>query len=229
MEDKSYSELINLYNTFSESIKYRSRFFHDNKVTELLKEATNRFASSIEQETILYRARINRKEDFLNTNRDRYSCTEMGPPPVGKTSSGRANPRGIIYLYTAFDPLTAIAEVRPWNMSDVTIARLVTTKKMSIVDATIKTKPRDITEAYQFIIRSELETPIDPTLIDFDYLPTQYICELMKTLGYAGVKYNSSLNNKGKNLVLFDFQDVKYEEETDLYTVRELMYECQKK
>ena len=37
-----------------------------------------------------------------------------------------------------------------------------------------------------------------------DYIPTQYISEFIKSLGFDGVEYQSSLDSKGHNLAIFN-------------------------
>ncbi|MBP0723929.1 RES family NAD+ phosphorylase [Bacillus sp. RG28] len=39
-----------------------------------------------------------------------------------------------------------------------------------------------------------------------DYLPTQYIAEYIKLLGFEGIRFNSSLYNIGNNLTIFNYQ-----------------------
>jgi len=36
-----------------------------------------------------------------------------------------------------------------------------------------------------------------------DYIPTQYISEFIKSLGFDGVEYQSSLNSEGYNIAIF--------------------------
>ena len=40
-----------------------------------------------------------------------------------------------------------------------------------------------------------------------DYLPTQYLCEYIRELGFDGIRFASSLNQNGKIIVLFDAND----------------------
>jgi hypothetical protein len=49
----------------------------------------------------------------------------------------------------------------------------------------------------------ELSQPIDPKAADIDYLPTQYLTELIRNEGYDGVVYKSAMYPGGRNLVLF--------------------------
>ena len=44
---------------------------------------------------------------------------------------------------------------------------------------------------------------------ELDYLPTQYICEYIKFIGFDGVEYGSAMNKGGINIAIFD--DSKFE------------------
>ena len=37
-----------------------------------------------------------------------------------------------------------------------------------------------------------------------EYLPTQYLTEFIRTMGFDGIRFNSSLHENGKNVVLFN-------------------------
>ncbi len=49
----------------------------------------------------------------------------------------------------------------------------------------------------------ELSRPIGARRRDAEYLPTQFLCELIKTEGFDGVLYSSGLGH-GHNVALFD-------------------------
>ena len=48
----------------------------------------------------------------------------------------------------------------------------------------------------------ELTTPVLPNAAAIDYIPSQYLCEFIKQIGYDGVVYESSVS-VGINLALF--------------------------
>lgn len=52
------------------------------------------------------------------------------------------------------------------------------------------------------ILSLELSKPVSPENSEMDYLPTQYLTALIKSKGYDGMIYNSSLD-PGKNLAIF--------------------------
>ena len=45
-----------------------------------------------------------------------------------------------------------------------------------------------------------------PTSNPDDYIPTQIIAEYIKSLGYDGIRYNSSLHFGGVNLTIFNYE-----------------------
>ena len=53
-------------------------------------------------------------------------------------------------------------------------------------------------------LEHDLAKPLRRQDNELDYLPTQYLCEYIKSLGYDGVEYSSSLDEDGINLVIFN-------------------------
>ena len=156
---------------------------------------------------------------------------QMGAPPKQLATEGRLNPFGIPYLYLTTDTDTAVAELRPWIGSDVTVGLFNILKDLKAIDTTkdksnllidlrfvvkdgkftdIKHRSPDSYTAKEKEtqvwgdISSSFSIPVSPNDIKARYLPTQYLSEVLKVAGYDGVIYKSSLNSKGKNIVLFD-------------------------
>jgi RES domain-containing protein len=134
-------------------------------------------------------------------------------PLVNRAREGRANPKGIPYLYLATHQETAVAEIRPWIGSSVSIAVFRLSREVRVVNAVSddhrlivyasEPKPevrerevwRDIDRAF-----SQPVTSADNTA---DYAPTQVLAEFFRESGLDGVAYGSSLG-PGHNLALFD-------------------------
>ncbi len=55
-------------------------------------------------------------------------------PLRDRTREGRANPKGIPYLYLATHEDVAMAEVRPWIGSNISLGRFLTTRDLCLVD-----------------------------------------------------------------------------------------------
>lgn len=148
-------------------------------------------------------------------------------PNAEYCNAGRANAKGVAYLYVASDAQTAMSEMRPWIGSYVSLAQLNTTKKLKIIDCTLsKTRPRkklsistnlekgmDVKEFSSeeerdllwYNINKAFSKPVGHES-KHEYLPTQIIAEFFKSLGFDGIKYKSSLTEKGHNYVLFNLE-----------------------
>jgi len=143
----------------------------------------------------------------------------MGMPPPHLATPGRANPRGIPYLYVATDIHTAILEIRPSTNEFVTIGKFKSIHNLSILDLSNQ-KAFDpyscgnelgsilqITP-FLYMLGKELSKPVDPKQKDLHYIPTQYLCEYIKHSGYDGVAYKSNVGT-GINIAIFDSKKVK--------------------
>jgi len=53
-------------------------------------------------------------------------------------------------------------------------------------------------------LENELSKPLRRDDNELDYLPTQYIAEFIKSLGFDGLRYKSSLSSTGHNLAIFN-------------------------
>lgn len=110
-----------IYKT-KDKIKYENRFFIDkefNKILDILCE-DKQLISNIEENTILYRARIYNKSDKYKKYKSDYKKDEkffgfnseesFVLEDKSKVKDGRCNPNFIPYLYTSKDIETAIKE-----------------------------------------------------------------------------------------------------------------------
>jgi hypothetical protein len=167
----------------------------------------------------IFRARI-------QSGAAQFKKSEMGMPPPSLTRAGRANPTGIPYLYAASDYETAIAETRPHPGNIVSICKFKIIDKLqilSLINPRSKISPFEIAflqgdEKYLLKLRhdveflchlgTELSKPITPDVAELEYLPTQYLCELIKKSQFDGVKFQSSVGD-GVNFTLFGQSKVK--------------------
>ena len=136
-----------------------------------------------------------------------YKTSDSGAPPVDVGSAGRINPERIRYLYLAEDPETAIYEVRPTIGQYVSVASFKTVDEIKIYDLAREIKPQEGENSendYSLfnVIQQRFSEP--NTGDTFRYLPTQYLGELIKKIGFDGLRFKSSLKNGGINVVLFD-------------------------
>lgn len=196
----------------------------------LRKTAVKRTAD-LEKNRTLVRARIgSRWEEY----EDKYgvpqiyfgplSIKELGAPSKEETRDGRANPKGIPYLYLSTKVRTAIAEVRPWIKADVSVDFWKTRRRLKILDLTKDNPLNPISETSIFSlvkierkyaeeeidayvwgdINRAFSLPIQPGLEEKHYIPTQHIAEFFKNRGYQGIAYKSSVDEEGYNIVLFN-------------------------
>lgn len=122
------------WSRFKDSIKNETRFFNKEIETFLTKlfEDIEKVTTSKGESLIvdagqnteiekLYRARVFQSPNHLEI----AFCqpdTHLGPPPIGKASSGRMNAKDISVFYGASASKIAIAEVRPPVGSNVLVA-----------------------------------------------------------------------------------------------------------
>jgi RES domain-containing protein len=147
-------------------------------------------------------------------------------PAAEFVRDGRANPRGIPYLYLAGSPKTAMSEVRPWIESRVTLAAFKTVRDCLVVDCSLDKTPSYMleldllfTNGGKSIVPPDAQTkeaavwgdiayafskPVEPDDSALDYLPTQILAEAFRADGYDGIIYKSLLNRGGTNIVLFN-------------------------
>jgi hypothetical protein len=220
------TDRIGQWNEFREELKHVNRYFPEkvpaNDALEVL------FGSLLlpeeEKPTDIFRARINKKGK-------RFSIGEMGRPPVDRALNGRANPLGISYLYAASDIATAISEVQPYKGEEVTVARIRIIGKIVIADLRDPKRtvsPFELDEdglaalysemPYLVTLGEELSKPIIPIEADLEYLPSQYLCEFIKSVGFDGVLYKSSLAG-GDNIALFDDRMLDFVEKKEYVVV----------
>lgn len=208
IDDEISDSMRNQWHEFSNELKFNNRFFPNKKIDlERLSDLLSFFSDIFSKGTYFYRARMLKPGGEL-------SLSDMGKPQPEKTKNGRANPKGISYLYLSSNPQTTISEVRPSISAEVIVAQFIIKKDIELIDIS---NPRIdspfrygenleyILEHIDFlrILGEELSKPINPTTEDIDYLPSQYLCEFIKNHGYDGVRYKSSVAS-GFNIALFD-------------------------
>jgi len=142
------------------------------------------------------------QDDFWGFNKEKYDA-----PPLDKATSGRANPEGISYLYTSENYKTAISELRPIFGQEISVAEIRIIKSLCLFDFT--STIQDINGKYlneKIILNAINDKMSKPNYgNEMDYLPTQYICEMLKNkYNFDGIRFKSSLVENGNNIVLFN-------------------------
>lgn len=212
-----------VWEKFKNELKHENRFFPISQ--------NEAFTKSFDD--ILDRRCVYLKNAYLCRARiGEHHIDKMLAPPVELAKAGRANPQGISYLYVAMDQTTAIAEVRPWKGAKITIAEIKLKKKLDVVglfseslspfsyDSPLEALEMDKLLTY---FSKELSTPVDPNKSEIEYLPTQFITELIKSKGYDGILFDSAVG-PGTNIVIFDEKNVEVSETTTV-VVNDIKYE----
>lgn len=210
---------------FAEEIKYKTRFHSEKFNTDIFLNYLDLLSEPIHKGTIMYRGR--------RSGHTGLPKEDMGSVPRDKTRAGRANPKGIPYLYLATDIKTVLYELLAVKMSYVTIAEFELIDKGQIIDLTkidqispfVFENEEMLTQhivnrKYLREIHNEIVKPTSQNESYLDYLPTQYVFDFIrknknilletkysrdeKDREIIGVKYRSSLNPSGMNYVFFE-------------------------
>ena len=199
-------ELLENWESFKEEIKRENRFFFNNKAN--LQTIENILPiRGYSKGKIFYRSRISSSEFG-------HRVDEMGKPPNNLSKSGRANPKGIPYLYLAQSIQTTMYEARATFLDYVSIGQFMLDESINIISLRTSYQVSPWTDfsledyiKYKPLLdrfENDLAKPLRRQDNELDYLPTQYLCEYFKSLGYDGVEYGSSLHEGGINLVVFN-------------------------
>jgi hypothetical protein len=138
-------------------------------------------------------------------------------PLCDEATEGRVNPKGIPCLYLATDRDTAVAQVRPWTGSFVTVGKFKIRKKVKLINCLThcnnKTTGNGDESAVWNIweqINEAFSKPITNNDKSADYVPTQILSELFRKHKFDGIIYKSvvSVLSNGDNVALFDLNAV---------------------
>jgi len=218
------------YDSFAISVKKKNRYIYNKSVNDFIQAVIDTCKSregKIPEGSRLYRAQLGCIDRPVIQDGEHIDDEDWPYPPKrmipikGKSSEGRANPRGITYLYLSNDKDVACAEVRPWKGATVSLAFLKVKKDLKVVDCTkdinkskrmriyIKEPEPEIREKIIWRdINNSFSMPVNPNDPETEYVPTQIIAEIFKKQGFDGIAYTSSLIETGLNFVLFDINDV---------------------
>lgn len=214
----SYTEQ---WEEFKLELKHKNRFFPKASIHSSLfnKMSANSTDAVLFQLLEQLKIPVDTRENFYRARISDVplSADKMGCPPREIVTGGRANPVGIPYLYVADSLVTCISEVRPSNSSCVYVSELTPIHELSVLDLTA---PREHSSASAFgeeqlsavlgflglleLFSDELSKPVRPENSNLDYIPTQFLCEFIKSVAnFDGLVFNSSFG-KGKNYVFFN-------------------------
>lgn len=231
MNDFIAGEAIKIWYEFYEQILHTNRFFPRCKLIDLLDEIIEKNISTLNKGEVFYRARLYKNKIASDYNFKGeyefygYNKENSAAPPSEKAGMGRANPRYISYLYVSKDKYTAIAEVRPLIMSEVSVAEMKLSEDFRIIDFSNAKDifySENIIDEVTNLVGYEFSKPIDSEE-RYNYILTQYIAEYIKGKGFDGLMYRSSLSRDGKNMVLFN-KDKAEPVSSKVYKIENMVY-----
>lgn len=212
-------ENINYWSLLKEQLKWERRYFTNiDRLTEDLGwDSFFESKTTISSAETFFRARLHQ-----NSEEDVIPMDKMSSPPAKYASAGRANPIGIPYLYLSDNEETILYEVRASYLDEISVATF--TKNEEYQNEIIISDFTEIPTLYhpngvnrkikstllKQLISRDLSKPMRRYDSELDYIPTQFICEFIKTFtNVQGIKFRSSLHNIGSNLVLFNQETMK--------------------
>ena len=197
--------------------------------------SNNPFYKTLRRETSLYRARI-LDEDLLSVDKG-IGLSETGliglnesesrEAPLGLSSSGRNNIKGVSYFYAASDVETACCEVKPGIRQLISVARFETKDTFHIIDFSSDKSFAGYEESFSL---GHLFTKImfmysKPVSSEKQYKATQIITDYIRKTGIDGISYRSFYNSTGINYTIFNSDHRKLE----FIESRLLMFQSERK
>lgn len=132
------------YWEFEKSVKLKNRYVRESSVEDFLNTvlATSKSREKrISKGSHLWRSQLGYHWEPLGVDDEEHVGEELCPlspnrmkPLPNKATEGRANPKGIPYLYLATDKETAMAEARPWLGSLISVGQLKVMQDLVVVD-----------------------------------------------------------------------------------------------
>jgi hypothetical protein len=216
MEDEEWDWVTDIfpasgYFEFARSVKHDARYIHRGAARDFMSKvlATLKKRGGLLKEGQVF-CRAQRGFTMGNVEGEDYE-REMAHPPARMVptaehaADGRVSPRGIPCLYLASSMKTAVAEVRPWVGSYVSLAQFKLLRTCKVVDC--RSTKSDKLDGEETQIWSDIafafSEPVSPEEPHLEYVPTQILAETFRAEGFDGILYESLLS-KGTNLALFD-------------------------
>lgn len=193
------------YSDFKSVVRSENRYFRDQNIEQFLKTilvTSKNKKLDLPKKRYLWRAQLGHdwrpiyQEDELIADEPAPFPPSRMKPLNHEAAEGRANPKGIPYLYLATTKETAMAEVRPWIGSFISVGQFETQKDMVLINCTNHHKGFVIyfeepdAEKKEQAVWSEIDKAFSEpvTLNDrvADYVPTQILAEFLKQTDLMG-------------------------------------------
>jgi len=210
------------YRGFAKAVQQEQRFAQNadsRKFLMALRKTSRGRLKRLQQGHVLCRAQVGHDWDpiyFDGEPLDDFVPAPFKPermvPDPKYVGDGRANPRGIAYMYLAERIRTAIAEVRPWVGAHVSLGFFEVLRDLKLVDCSLGHRGidflmrRPMRAEWDKLVWKDIDrafaTPVDPA-DSTAYIPTQIIAEVFRDEGWDGIAYHSALG-EGRNFLIFD-------------------------
>ena len=201
------------WDEFVDGIKHDNRFHTQIVINDKLSTYLSYLRKDYKKGKTMYRGRLCYGEKS-------FKPKEMGAPPKEYTREGRANSCGISRLYLADCEKTCIHEIRSGAFDIISIGRFMLKEDLTVIDFKQIDRFSPFNGDFDFLeylinkpvlhkIDEEMGRAVRSSDNHLDYIPTQYLCDFIKTLEYeankkySGVEYSSTLNPGGYNLAIF--------------------------
>jgi hypothetical protein len=226
---------LDAYGQFQRKVRLKARYIHDvttREFIDLVLATSEARVKMLPKGHVLFRAQRGftwRQERVGEPDEIDMIESAFGPermvPNAECAGEGRVNVARIPCLYLATNRNTAMAEVRPWIGSKISVAEFKAVRECRIVDCSMDQKRSwdfirvdldDLDKLQPEPTGAEKEAGIwgdiahafsEPVSMDeprSDYIPTQILGEAFREHGYDGIMYKSLLDERGKNIALFD-------------------------
>jgi RES domain-containing protein len=221
---------LDSYLHFQQSVRWKTRYAYDDETKDFLKTVIETSAPRVrrmKKGQILFRAQRGYRwspEGGGAFEVETAFDPERMLPKAELVGEGRVNPSKIPCLYLATNRNTAMAEVRPWLGSRISLAEFKVMRDCLLVDCSLdKKRSRDFMlfkvnarkkrpepdaatkeTAVWGDIAHAFSEPVSADEPHSDYIATQILSETFRGHGYHGIVYKSLLDDRGRNVALFD-------------------------
>lgn len=197
------------WNDFSDYIKYTNRFHNSYFNSDEFASTLSLLGKKYSTDNLFYRARICKTVEG-------YTKNDMFGPPKGQRCPGRIKPEEIGVLYLSSDEKTILYETRANVYDYISIGKFKAKRPLNLIDLSgfsgISPFKYDDDMIVKFAINRnvfhemaiDIAKPVRRNDSPFEYLPTQFIAEFIKSQGYDGVAYESTISKGGYNFAIFD-------------------------
>lgn len=137
-------------------------------------------------------------------------------------------------MYLASSQDIAIKEIRAGLHDEVSVARFSLEQEILVIDIEqldrftpflgIDYEEYAINKEHLQQLKKSMLKPVKSDSAYLEYLPTQYLIDFIKSKGIAGVKFPSTMDQSGFNLVLFNESLVNGDENVEYIRIKKIEY-----